>query len=153
MGAWGFKALESDEGLDVIDFLEALYNNKDKLILSQIISGLLNKGFLSPDMNEIDFFYDNTAMSLAELFLMFKEEGALNYDNEADNLSLRNKKFFEADKKSLEFILQYLIDIKNEKPEEDGTRETVELWRDSDSFEEWKVHLNYLIEGLNKELN
>ena len=153
MGAWGFKALESDEGLDVIDFLEALYNNKDKLILSQIISGLLNKGFLSPDMNEIDFFYDNTAMSLAELFLMFKEEGALNYDNEADNLSLRNEKFFEADKKSLEFILQYLIDIKNEKPEEDGTRETVELWRDSDSSEEWKVPLNYLIEGLNKELN
>jgi hypothetical protein len=52
----------------------------------------------------------------------------------------------------LEYILKYLTDIKNEVPDKDGEREIVELWCESDSWEEWGNHLNELIEKTNDEI-
>ncbi|EHO12704.1 hypothetical protein [Myroides odoratimimus] len=43
-------------------------------------------------------------------------------------------------------------DMINEVPDEDGERESVELWRDSNCFEEWKEHLNMLAKRLEQEL-
>jgi hypothetical protein len=151
MGSWGIKALESDSGLDVIDFLEDFYYGKTKITLSEIITEFQKEGFLSSDFEDIEFLYDNTAMSLAELYLMFKEAGELNYDNEDEKKSLRNKKSFDADKKSILFILRYLTDIKNEKKDEEGIREFTELMKKSDYWEESKNHLDFLITKLNKE--
>ncbi len=145
MGAWGFKALESDEGLDVTDFLERLYKGKTTMVLSEIISAMIEEEFLTDDRQNIDFFFDNSAMAVAELVVMFYENQELDYDHEEEDLSLRNKKVFEFDVKSLEYLLTCLNDIKDEKPDEDGERECVELWRDSDNFEEWKNHLSSLI--------
>lgn len=149
MGAWGIKALESDAGLDVIDFLEDYYDGKKDLILSEIIELFLKEDFLSNDENNIDFLYDNSAISLAELIIMFNKNGEFDYDNENDNLSLRKKKTFKIDQNSIKFILKYLSDIKNEKPDEDGIREYVELWKESDSYDKWKQHLDNLISDLN----
>ncbi len=120
MGTWGVKALESDAGLDIIDFLENYYEGKEKLVLSEV----------------------------AELVIMFGKTK----DYENNKIPLSNKKEFQFDKKSLEYILNHLIDIKEEKPDEDGEREYVELWKDSDSFEEWKQHLENLILGCKKLL-
>ncbi len=53
MGAWGINAWESDNCLDVIDFIEELYEGKDTLILSEIISACLDEGLMSID--EIDY--------------------------------------------------------------------------------------------------
>ncbi len=145
MGAWGIKALESDAGLDVIDFLEVYYDGKKDLILSEIIELFLKEDFLSNDENNIDFLYDNSAISLAELIIMFNKNGEFDYDNENDNLSLRKKKTFKIDQNSIKFILKYLSDIKNEKPDEDGIREYVELWKESDSYDKWRQHLDNLI--------
>lgn len=153
MGAWGIKALESDAGLDVIDFLEDYYNSKENLVLSEIITQFLKEGFLTEDKNDIDFYYDNSIMSLAELVIMFTENRELDYDNEDENRSLRKKRTFKIDMKSLEFILQYLVDIKNEKPDENGEREYVELWKKSDFYEDWKRHLESLITKVDKKLN
>lgn len=152
MGAWGVKALESDAGLDVIDFLEDFYEGKTILLLSEIISIFVVDGLLSKEREHIDFYFDNTAMVLAELYLMFQKEGALDYDHEDEKISLRYKKAFVSDKESLEFIFQYLIDIKNEKPDEDGHREYVELWKESSSWEKWSAHLEYLITELTEQL-
>lgn len=149
MGTWSIKALESDAGLDVIAFLEEQYNGKQDLVLSEIINQFLNEGFLSEDKNDIDFLYDNTAMSLAELVIMFYENGVLDYDNENKDIALNEKKTFKTDKKSLQFILQHLIDIKNEKTNEDGEREYVELRKESDSYNAWKQHLENLINKIN----
>lgn len=149
MGAWGIKALESDAGLDVIDLLEDYYEGKKDLILSEIIELFLKEDFLSDDENNIDYLYDNSAISLAELISMFNKNGEFDYDNEDDNISLRKKKTFKIDQNSIEFILKYLIDIKNEKPDEDGIREYVELWKESDSYDKWKQHLDNLISDLN----
>ena len=152
MGAWGIKALESDSGLDVIDLLEANYNGKYELLLSEIITLCLKEEFLSKDENDIDFFYDNTSIALAELIVMFKKDGEFDYDNEDDKISLRKKKSFRTDKSSIEFILKNLIDIKNEKPDEDGEREYVELWKESDSYNDWKNHLESIIVELSNEV-
>ncbi|NMH87977.1 DUF4259 domain-containing protein [Flavivirga algicola] len=152
MGNWGIKALESDNGLDFIGFLEEFYAEKLELSLSEIITILIKADFLSDDRNNIDYLYDNTAISLAELFLMFKEKGELDYDNEDERVSLRKKTQFKSDKESIEFTLQYLTDIKNEKPDEDGEREFVELWKESDSYDKWQEHLNGLITGLKQNI-
>ncbi|CAA6819343.1 MAG: Unknown protein [uncultured Aureispira sp.] len=153
MGAWGVKALESDAGLDVVDFLEMFYKGKTKLVLSDILVAFIVEGFLGQTRAEIDFYFDNTAIALTELYLMFQETGELDYDHEDECISLRKKTAFVSDPESLELLFQYLMDIKNEKPDEDGEREFVELWKDSPSYEKWKAHLENLSIKLKKELN
>ncbi|MDR1160420.1 MAG: DUF4259 domain-containing protein [Syntrophomonadaceae bacterium] len=147
MGAWGFKALESDAGLDVVDFLAENFPENNKLKLSEIISRMRGH-LLGTDFDDIDFFYDNTAMALVELYFMFKDAGNLEHYEK-----LKNIKAFTADSESLEYLLKYLMDIKNEVPDEDGDREIVDLWRDSKEWENWNKHLGELIQRLNNEIN
>ncbi|WP_156304633.1 DUF4259 domain-containing protein [Lysinibacillus sp. FJAT-14745] len=48
MGAWGYKPLESDEGLDVVDFLEDyIHSNLESnhLELSEVINAMKRDGF------------------------------------------------------------------------------------------------------------
>ncbi|WP_300670682.1 DUF4259 domain-containing protein [Soonwooa sp.] len=156
MGSWGYKALESDNGLDVVDFLtDYISESKDQvdLSLSKLIAKMKEDGFLGETFEDIDYLYDNSAMALTELYLMFKENGELDYDHEEENLNLRKRvESFSGDKNALEFLLRYLTDIQNEVPDEDGEREFVELWKDAPKYEQWKEHLNYLINGLKSEL-
>jgi hypothetical protein len=151
MGSWGIKALESDTGLDVIDFLKEHIPNDLALKFSEIIS-VMKGQLLGKNIDEIDFLYDNTAIALAELYFMFKDTGKLNYEDNNNEKSLKNIKTFTADKESLECILKYLVDIKNNVPDEDGEREIVEIWKESNSWEEWQNHLNELIKRINEEI-
>ena len=145
MGAWGHKALESDEGLDVVDLLRDNIPANLEFTLTDVIALMKEKGFFGKDFSEIDFFYDNSAMALAELYIMFREEGKLRYEHEEENKDLARIKAFTADNNSLKFLLKYLIDIKNEVPDEDDEREIVELWKDSDCWEDWQQHLENCI--------
>lgn len=156
MGAWGIKALESDNGLDVIDALEDYIAQKPEgkveLTLGEIIA-TFKGGLLGDRIEEIDFLYDNNAMALAELYLDFSETGEMNYDNEETEKSLRDRvKSFTADQASIAFVLRYLTDIRDEVPDDDGEREIVELWRESDSWDQWWAHLQQLIQQLEKEI-
>jgi hypothetical protein len=156
MGAWGILALESDEGLDVVDALARLVAGQPEgavvLTLGEMISLMKGEEFFGGDFEEIDFLYDNSAMALAELYLHFQENGELDYDDEEEAGNLRKRvKSFTADEASLDFILHYLTDIRDEKPDADGEREIVELWRDSESWEEWREHLAALVTRLNEE--
>jgi hypothetical protein len=153
MGAWGFKALESDEGLDVVDFLKDHIPNDLNFKLSEMIFEL--KGELLAETFEkedIDFLYDTTAIAIAELYFMFKDTGELDYDDDNNEKSLKNIKTFTANKESLEYILKYLMDIKNEVPDKDGEREIVILWRASKHWKEWEDHLNELIKRMDDEI-
>jgi hypothetical protein len=161
MGAWGHKALESDAGLDVVDFITdyicSKYPNNEPVVLtlSELVSSMKEDGFFGQTFDDIDFFYDNSAMALTELYLMFRTTGALEYEDEDDETKDLKKrvKGFEGDQKSFDFLLQYLTDIKNEVPDEDGEREIVELWKDSSVYEEWDENLDSLISGLKAEIN
>ncbi|ALU27246.1 DUF4259 domain-containing protein [Myroides odoratimimus] len=160
MGAWRYKALESDDGFDTInyieDYIEDNYSSSDKfqLDLGKLIQRLQDIGALGKSFDDIDFYYDNTAMALVELFFIFKDDGYLHYGNGneiQEGLKLRLTEF-KGDKLALGFLLRYMQDMINEVPDEDGERESVELWRDSNCFEEWKEHLNMLAKRLEQEL-
>lgn len=144
MGSWGYRSLESDIGLDILSYLNERYASSDTLMLSDVIETM--KGdYLGTDVAEIDYLYDNTAIALAELFVMFKDTGSLDYDE------LRHIKVFSADRKSLDYILAYLTDINNTVPDDSGIREIVELWKDSKQWYEWRKHIDELIVRIQKE--
>ena len=153
MGAWGIKALESDEGLDMIGILTDEYLSKHSVLnLDEILELMKQEGMLGEDLSDIDFLYDNTAMALAELYFQWKDDGKLNYDT--DNSIWCKVTDFTASKKALAFLLRQLTDIKNEVPDEDDIRGIVDLWKDEDSGKidpEWSEHLERLIERLASE--
>lgn len=153
MGAWGIKALERDEGLDVLNILKNEYVPEHPVMdLGEMIELMKEEGMLGEDLSDIDFLYDNTAMALAELYFQWKDNSKLDYDHEEaiwDKIT-----GFTASKEAIAFLLRQLTDIKNEVPDEDGIREIVDLWKNEDSGEiapEWLEHLNQLIDRLDSE--
>ena len=118
MGAWGIKALESDEGLDVVDILREY----------------------------LEEFKDKKEITLKEIIdLMIEEE---------DETTFSKLEKFSSDKKSLKYLIDYLTNIYNKIPDEDGEREIVDLWYDdgqNPNYEEWYNHLGSLIEKLKAE--
>ena len=153
MGAWGIKALERDEGLDVLDILKNEYVPEHPVMdLGEMIELMKEEVMLGADFSQIDFLFDNTAMALAELYFQWKDNGKLDYDHEE---AIWDKVTgFTASKEALAFLLRQLTDIKNEVPDEDGIREIVDLWKNEDSGEiapAWLEHLNQLIDRLDSE--
>lgn len=142
--------MESDEGLDVIDVLTAEYlPTHTTLNLGEMIA-LLKGNLLGDSFEQSDFLYDNTAMAVAELYLSWLDTKKLEYDGEEFHI-WANVVDFSADKAALDVLLRYLHDIKNEVPDEDDEREVVELWRESDCWEDWSRHLDTLIARLEQE--
>ena len=153
MGAWGIKALERDEGLDVLDILKNEYVPEHPVMdLGEMIELMKEEVMLGSDFSQIDFLFDNTAMALAELYFQWKDNSKLDYDHEE---AIWDKVTgFTASKEALAFLLRQLTDIKNEVPDEDGIREIVDLWKNEDSREiapAWLEHLNQLIDRLDSE--
>lgn len=153
MGAWGIKALERDEGLDVLDILKNEYVPEHPVMdLGEMIELMKEEVMLGSDFSQIDFLFDNTAMALAELYFQWKDNGKLDYDHEE---AIWDKVTgFTASKEALAFLLRQLTDIKNEVPDEDGNREIMDLWKNEDSGEiapAWLEHLNQLIDRLDSE--
>lgn len=153
MGAWGIKALENDEGLDVVDILENEYIPEHSIMnLEEIIQLMRDEVMLGKDLTEVDFLFDNTAIALTELYFQWKEERKFNYETE-NNIWEKVTDFISS-KKSIDILLKQLIDIKNKVPDEDGEREIVELWYENGqnpNYEEWYNHLGSLIEKLKAE--
>lgn len=153
MGAWGIKALERDEGLDVLDILKNEYVPEHPVMdLGEMIELMKEEVMLGADFSQIDFLFDNTAVALAELYFQWKDNGKLDYDHEE---AIWDKVTgFTASKEALAFLLRQLTDIKNEVPDEDGIREIMDLWKNEDSGEiapAWLEHLNQLIDRLDSE--
>ena len=81
MGAWGIKALERDEGLDVLDILKNEYVPEHPVMdLGEMIELMKEEVMLGSDFSQIDFLFDNTAMALAELYFQWKDNSKLDYD-------------------------------------------------------------------------
>ena len=151
MGSWGIKALESDTGLELIYLLKTEYLPKHKkLTLGGLIGFLFFLCFLGESMREIDFLYDNTAIALAELYFEWQETGKLNYDDE-DSTVWSSITEFTASATARKDLFRRLRDIKNQVPDEDGEREIVELWKESDDWELWDKHLESLMKLLEQE--
>ena len=151
MGSWGYKALESDGGLDVIDFLEENIPQNYEFKLSVIIELMKNDGFFGTSKNEMDL--TNGAIALAELYYMFKDNGRFTFECDLDNeKTLNDIKSFSAEKNSLEYLLECLLDIKKEITGENEMSDIVELWHDPKDWENWQNNLNELITKLKREI-
>lgn len=158
MGAWGIKALDSDNGLDVVDILREYlekFEDKKELTLKELINLMIEEGMIGKTFEDIDFLYDNTVMAISELYFDFKETGKLDYDDEDEEESTFSKlERFSSDKESLKYLIDYLTDIYNNVPDKDGSREIVDLWYDegeNPNYNEWYNHLTSLIEKLKVE--
>lgn len=153
MGAWGVKALESDEGLDVVDFLEEYIPGHEEMVLADFLEALTKSGFFPKGQDEIEFWYDHSALAVSELYFMFADNQGFIFDgNEGEKNPFKTVKSFTADKESLSFLLGMLTDIKNEVPDSDGEREIAELWKESESWEEWSKNLDILMERLREKI-
>ena len=141
MGSWGIKALESDTGCDIIYEIGTKYREKTEIILTDIIS---DTEFF-PSTMEVDYYYDMEALTITELYLNFKEKSIV-------ELEMEHIKSIVANKKDIQFLLQMLYDIRDEKPDEDGERELVEIWKEGKLWNEWKTHLLDLISKMENEL-
>lgn len=111
MGVWGIKALERDEGLDVLDILKNEYVPEHPVMdLGEMIELMKEEVMLGSDFSQIDFLFDNTAMALAELYFQWKDNGKLDYNHEE---AIWDKVTgFTASKEALAFLLRQLTDIK-----------------------------------------
>ena len=58
MGAWGIKALERDEGLDVLDILKNEYVPEHPVMdLGEMIELMKEEVMLGSDFSQIDFLF------------------------------------------------------------------------------------------------
>lgn len=106
-----------------------------------------NQGFFGETFEDIDFFYDMSAMALAEFYIHYLNTGQF-YGNDSNDANIH----MTADKNSLTFILRYLKDIRDDVPDQHG-RELVDLWSESQSWPEWQANLANLIERMEQEIS
>ena len=147
MGAWGVRALDSDEGLDVLDEFTDYSIENDKIKIGDLIEYFIETEFLPENPDEKDFLYDQTVMVLAELLEEYNEKGKIVLEYEDDDeeeveAEITNVSFDESD---INYLTEQITDILKPKGE---IHEIYELWEDSESFQEWKEHVLSLLEIL-----
>ena len=67
MGAWGVKALQSDEGLDVLALIEELAEGRASLTADELVDAVQEEGLLGDDPSEDEYMFDVAALALAEI--------------------------------------------------------------------------------------
>ena len=147
MGAWGVRALDSDEGLDVLDEFTDYSIENDKIKIGDLIEYFIETEFLPENPDEKDFLYDQTVMVLAELLEEYNEKGKIVLEYEDDDeeeveAEITDVSFDESD---INYLTEQITDILKPKGE---IHEIYELWEDSESFQEWKEHVLSLLEIL-----
>ena len=147
MGAWGVRALDSDEGLDVFDEFTDYCIENDEIKIGDLLEHFREAGFLPENPDEIDFLYDHTVMVLAELLEEYHKNGKviINYENDDDEDIEEEITNISFDKENVSLLIEQISDILSPKGE---MHETYELWEDSKSFQKWKEHNLGLLETL-----
>ena len=147
MGAWGVRALDSDEGLDVFDEFTDYCIENDEIKIGDLLEHFREAGFLPENPDEIDFLYDHTVMVLAELLEEYHKNGKviINYENDDDEDIEEEITNISFDKENVSFLIEQISDILSPKGE---MHETYELWEDSKSLQKWKEHNLGLLETL-----
>lgn len=69
MGAWGVKALESDEGLEVLALVEEISGGRGRVTADELVNAVRAEGLLGADPAEDEYLYDVTALALAEILI------------------------------------------------------------------------------------
>jgi hypothetical protein len=161
VGSWGVRAHTSDCGLDLLSAAADKYLRgvKYKTFHVRHITELLRAHIIDEFAKEsigweahyIDFFYAYTlpydfahaAILVAECFAEYRQKGKYSiYDYEAEkNRRVAEFIFTDADLKFLRAELQSVLN-----PE----HSLYESWKDSESFDEWRAHIQTLCDTLSQ---
>ena len=147
MGAWGVRALDSDEGLDVLDEFTDYCIEHDEIKVGDLLDYFKETGLLSEDPDETDFIYDHTVMVLGELLAEYNDNGkiVLVYEDDEEEEIEEEITDISFGEDELNYLIEQISDILEPKGE---VHETYELWEESDSFQEWKEHVLFLLDKL-----
>lgn len=69
MGSWGMEALESDEGLDLINWVEEQLQDDSTFDAESIVQRLSQHEDLFGFQGDEEFLYDNNVIGLVELII------------------------------------------------------------------------------------
>lgn len=133
MGAWGVKALQSDEGLDVLSLIEALAAQRDRVTADELVAAARDEGLIGDDPEDDEYLFDVTALALSEI---------LTGDTDQFTESPFGGTSFEASPQGTRFLLAWLRRIQDSDEEE---REYLELW---EGDPEQAAHLEKTIAAL-----
>jgi hypothetical protein len=147
MGSWGFRALECDEGLDIIEFLKVYIPGHENLFLGQIVAAMQKEMFFAENPEEVDFYSDNSVIALTEMFFQYHDDEVSKC--ERDGL-FKGVKSFTGDIASLKFLYAHLSELRNQLTDKHTRREIIQTWRDS---KQWNKHLSTLLERLEALIN
>ena len=155
MGNWGIRAHDSDEGLDMLAVADERYlrgmkyktfhvKHVTELLRSHIVDKFAKESF-GWEAEYTDFFYDHTfpyrfahaVVLVAECFAEYQRKGKYTiYDCKTE----KNRRIAEFifTNKDLESLLTELRSIL------DPGHSLYESWQESNSFNEWKSHMQTL---------
>ena len=149
MGSWGYKALESDEGLDFLEVFKVYVKKNKSIKLEYFIEHLQREGLLGKDRDDVDYIYDNSLVALAEVYIAVKENKHLfEYQREIaiDSFSVIQEADCEQSipllrNKTLAYLIDYINDILNAKEDVDDIREYWALHQNGNFTKVWEEHL------------
>jgi len=166
VGSWGVRAHNSDCGLDLLAVAENRYLRGVKFknfhvrhvteLLKTHIIGEFAKENNGCESQYIDFFYGYTlpyrfahaVMLVAECFAEYRQMGKYTLDDystkKAKKRQIAEFIFTNKDLETLRNELQAILDP------EHGLYES---WKDSDSFNEWRAHIQMLCETISKTMS
>ena len=150
--------LDSQRGEDILDFLVKNIPQNSKFDLSELIKLMKNENFIVDDEEfEWKALFDSYLTALAEFYFLFIDNNKFNFPYEKTSIEQKDDwikfneiKSFTADEYSLDFFLNCLMKIKNDK-RTDTRKKIAEALGDEEIWEDWFNNLNKLIKNLTKE--
>ena len=152
MACWGFHALESDEGLLLLDRIgEKLAAGKKNLALADIVALLRSEKLLDPVGSANTEDYDLAVLALAEFYdRMQGEKHPLALKNSRHALSgLENLEEIQGDSESLAYLYGRLQEIQDDI--DSCERSYAAFWLEAADYYDWVCYVDRMVEAIGHE--
>lgn len=152
MACWGFHALESDEGLLLLDRIgEKLAAGKKSLKLTDIVALLRSEKLLDPEGAENTEDYDLAVLALSEFYnRMQGEKNPLALKNSRHALSgLEELEEIKGDPESLGYLYSRLQEIQDDI--DSCERSYAAFWLEAADYYDWICYVDRTVEAIAKE--
>jgi len=144
MANWGYKALESDEGLVLAEYFGRYAEAHPDIKMGELMEDFQEEGFLPEDLDDINYYYDKYMVGLAELFLEYKAFEEMKEEETVDP-RFKNIHSFTIESQDAVYMVQFLKDIMDEVPDRDGKRQYKLAYKNMNG---WKQHMADIMEVL-----
>lgn len=158
MGCWGIAAMQSDDGLDAVEFIREHLPKDGKLELSAIIQSLLQDEWNRPP--EVTAGQPHTSpMALAEIMVKFLEQDLESLDHDVGPYMRQNKysmvTSFTATKESIQWVRNYIADTlrhSRRNAQVESQNRKWGGWFKEENWTGWQEHMTDLIGRLDELL-